>query len=93
MEATIENKVADILQRMERYQTSDPTEKELRSFSKELLSVRRALDKIDTDLRKGYRYYNKYYARWCEVHENERQERIEAWNANRQLDMFNPLNN
>lgn len=39
MEAIIENKVADILQRMERYQTSDPTEKELRSFSKELLSV------------------------------------------------------
>ena len=88
MEATIEHKVADILQRMERYQTSDPTEKELRSFSKELLSVRRALDKIDTDLRKGYWYYNKYYARWYEVHENERQERIEAWNANRQLDMF-----
>ena len=93
MEATIENKVADILQRMERYQTSDPTEKELRSLSKDLLSVRRTLDKIDTDLRKGYWYYNKYYARWCEVHENERQERIEAWNANRQLDMFNPLNN
>ena len=45
MEATIENKVADILQRMERYQTSDPTEKELRSFSKELLSVRRAFVK------------------------------------------------
>ena len=84
MEATIENKVADILQRMERYQTSDPTEKELRSFSKELLSVRRALDKIDTDLRKGYWCYNQFYARWCEVHENEPQERIEAWNANRQ---------
>lgn len=93
MEATIENKVADILQRMERYQTSDPTEKELRSLSKDLLSVRRTLDKIDTDLRKGYWYYNQFYARWCEVHENERQERIGAWNANRQLDMFNPLNN
>ena len=88
MEATIENKVADILQRMERYQTSDPTEKELRSLSKDLLSVRRTLDKIDTDLRKGYWCYNQFYARWCDAHENERQERIEAWNANRQLDMF-----
>lgn len=93
MEATVENKVADILQRMERYQTSDPTEKDLRSFSKDLLSVRRTLDKIDTDLRKGYLYYNQFYARWCESHDNERQERIEAWHANRQLDMFNPLNN
>lgn len=90
MEATIENKVADILQRMKSYQTSDPTEKELRSFSKDLLSVRRTLDKIDTDLRKGYWYYNQFYARWTARHENARQERIEAWNANRQLDMFNP---
>lgn len=93
MEATIENKVADILQRMENYQTSDPTEKELRSLSKDLLSVRRTLDKIDTDLHKGYWYYNQFYARWTARHENVRQERIEAWNANRQLDMFNPLNN
>lgn len=90
MEATIEKKVADILQRMKSYQTSDPTEKELRSFSKDLLSVRRTLDKIDTDLRKGYWYYNQFYARWTARHENARQERIEAWNANRQLDMFNP---
>jgi len=37
MEATIENKVADILQRMESYQTIEPTEKELRSLSKDLL--------------------------------------------------------
>ena len=88
MEATIENKVADILQRMERYQTSDPTEKELRSFSKDLLSVRRALDKIDTDLRKGYWYYNQFYARWWEANEAERQERIEEWNACRQLNLF-----
>ncbi len=90
MEATIENKVADILQRMENYQTSAPTEKELRSFSKDLLSVRRTLDKIDTDLRKGYWYYNQFYARWTAKRENARQERIEAWNASRQLDMFNP---
>lgn len=88
MEATIENKVAYILQRMERYQTSDPTEKELRSFSKDLLSVRRALDKIDTDLRKGYWYYNQFYASWYEAHENERQAHVEEWHASRQLDMF-----
>lgn len=88
MEATIENKVADILQRMKSYHTSDPTEKELHSLSKELLLVRRALDKIDTDLRKGYWYYNQFYARWCEAHENERQERVEKWHASRQLDMF-----
>ena len=88
MEATIENKVADILQRMKSYQTSDPTEKELRSFSKDLLLVRRTLDKIDTDLRKGYWYYNQFYARWCDAHENERQERIEEWNACRQLNLF-----
>lgn len=91
MEATIENKVADILQRMERYQTSDPTEEELRSFSKELLSVRCALDKIDTDLRKGYWFYNQFYACWCDARENERQARVEEWHASRQLDIFNPL--
>ena len=88
MEATIENKIADILQRMKSYQTSDPTEKELRSFSKELLSVRRALDKIDTDLRKGYWYYNQFYARWCDAHENERQAHVEEWQASRQLNLF-----
>ena len=88
MEATIENKVADILQRMKSYHTSDPTEKELRSFSEDLLSVRRALDKIDTDLRKGYWYYNQFYACWCEAHENERQARVEEWHASRQMDMF-----
>lgn len=88
MEATIENKVADILRRMESYQTSAPTEKELRAFSNELLEVRRAMDKIDTDLRKGYWYYNQFYASWCEAHENERQARVEKWHASRQLDMF-----
>ena len=88
MEANIENKVADILRRMESYQTSDPNEKELRSLSKDLLSVRRALDKIDTDLRKGYWYYNQFYARWSNAHENERQKRVEEWHASRQLDMF-----
>lgn len=93
MEATIENKVADILQRMERYQTSDPTEKELRSLSKDLLSVRRALDKIDTDLRKGYWYYNQFYARRKDAVERERAERAEAWCRSRQLDMFNPVSN
>ena len=88
MEATIENKVADILQRMKSYHTSDPTEKELRSFSKDLLTVRRALDKIDTDLRKGYWYYNQFYANWCDAHENERQARVEEWHASRQLNLF-----
>ena len=88
MEATIENKVADILQRMESYQTRKKKKKELRSLSKELLSVRRALNKIDTDLRKGYWYYNQFYARWCEAHENERQARVEEWHASRQLDIF-----
>ena len=88
MEATIENKVADILQRMKSYQTSDPTEKELRSFSKDLLSVRRALDKMNDDIRKGYWYYNQFYARWCDAHENERQARVEEWHASRLLDMF-----
>ena len=88
MEATIENKVADILRRMESYQTSAPTEKELRALSNELLEVRRAMDKIDTDLRKGYWYYNQFYASWCEAHENERQARVEKWHASRQLDMF-----
>lgn len=89
MEATIENKVADILQRMERYKASNPTEKELRSFSKDLLTVRRALDKIDTDLLKGYWYYYQFYARWKDSHENERQKRAETWCKSRQLDMFN----
>ena len=89
METTIENKVANILRRMESYQTGDPTEKELRALSNELLEVRRAIDKIDDKLRKGYWYYNQFYARWTARHENARQERIEAWNANRQLDMFN----
>ena len=93
MEASIENKVADILQRMESYQTNNPTEEELRKFSIELLAVRRVLDKMDTDLRKGYWYYNQFYARWCEAHENERQARVKEWHASRQLDMFNPLNN
>lgn len=54
METTIENKVADILRHMESYHTDDPTEKELRALSNELLEVRRAMDKIDYKLRKGY---------------------------------------
>ena len=90
MKVSIENKVADILQRMERYQTCDPTEKELRSFSKDLLAVRRALDKMNDDIRKGYWYYNQFYARWCDARENERQARVGEWHASRQLDMFNP---
>lgn len=88
METTIENKVANILRRMESYQTSDPTEKELRALSNELLEVRRAMDKIDDKLRKGYWYYNQFYTCWAAKCENARQERIDAWNASRQLDMF-----
>ncbi|MBR4564208.1 MAG: hypothetical protein IKO26_07145 [Paludibacteraceae bacterium] len=89
MEATIENKVADILRHMESYHTDDTTEKELRALSNKLLEVRRAMDKIDDKLRKGYWYYNQFYARWAAKRENTRQKRIEAWNASRQLDMFN----
>lgn len=92
METSIEHKVADILQLMESYQTSNPTEDELRKFSIDLLSLRRSLDKIDKDLHKGYWYYNQFYARWKDAHENERQERAEAWCNSRQLDMFNPVN-
>ena len=88
MEATLETKVADILQRMESYKTAMPTEKELRTFSKDLLAVRRALDKINDDIRKGYWYYNQYYAIWAKQHEAERRERIEEWNACRQLNLF-----
>ena len=90
METTVENRVADILQRMESLQAGNPTEKELRAFSIDLLAVRRTLDKIDTDLRKGYWYYNQFYAHWCDAHENERQARVEEWHASRQLDIFNP---
>ncbi len=93
MEATIESKVADILQRMEYYQTSNPTEEELRKFSVELLSVRRVLDRIDKDLTKGYWYYNQFYARRKDAIERERIERTEAWCRSRQLDMFNPVSN
>lgn len=93
MEATIENKVADILQRMEYYQTSNPTEEELRKFSVELLSVRRVLDRIDKDLTKGYWYYNQFYARRKDAIERERIERAEACCRSRQLDMFNPVSN
>lgn len=93
MEATIESKVADILQRMESYQTSNPTEEELRKFSVELLSVRRVLDRIDKDLTKGYWYYNQFYARRKDAIERDRLERAEAWCNSRQLDMFNPVCN
>ena len=90
MEATIENRVADILRRMESYHTDDQTEKELRALSNELLEVRRAMDKIDDKLRKGYWYYNQFYTCWAAKRENARQEHIDAWNASRQLDIFNP---
>jgi hypothetical protein len=43
---------------------------------------------MNDDIRKGYWYYNQYYARWWEAHEAERQERIEEWNACRQLNLF-----
>lgn len=93
MEATIENKVADILQRMENYQECNPSEEELRKFSVELLSVRRVLDRIDKDLTKGYWYYNQFYARRRDAIERDRLERAEAWCNSRQLDMFNPVCN
>ena len=88
METTVENRVADILQRMERLQAGNPTEKELRAFSIDLLAVRRSLDKLNDDLRKGMWFYDQFYARHAAELEKEWQERVNKWNATRQLDIF-----
>lgn len=87
MEATIENRIAELQQMVATFKENEPSEKQLHKYTNEVLSIRRALDKLDTALKKNNNEFMAFYNEWLERHE---QNRFLAHVKSSQLDMFNP---
>ena len=85
MEATIENKVAGLQQMLVAFKENEPSEKQLHKYTNDFLSIRRALDKLDTALKKNNDEFMAFYNEWLERHE---QDRFMACIKSSQLDMF-----
>ena len=85
MGATIENKVAELQQMLVAFKENEPTEKQLHKYTNDFLSIRRALDKLDTALKKNNDEFMAFYNEWLEHHE---QDRFMACIKSSQLDMF-----
>lgn len=87
MEATIENRITELQQMVATFKENEPTEKQLHKYTNEVLSIRRALDKLDTALTKNQDEFLVFYKEWPERHE---QNRFTTHVKSSQLDMFNP---
>ena len=87
MEATIENRIAELQQMVAAFKENEPTEKQLHKYTNDFLSIRRDLDKLDTTLKKNQDEFSAFYYEWLERHE---QNRFWANVKSKQLDMFNP---
>ena len=85
MEATIENRIAELQQMVATFKENEPSEKQLHKYTNEVLSIRRALDKLDTALKKNNDEFMAFYNEWLERHE---QNRFLAHVKSSQLDMF-----
>lgn len=68
MEATIEKRVNELAKRVKSFRNGNPTEQELRQFYIDYIGIHRALDDLDTNLRKicdGYcEVNNAWYDRY-----------------------------
>ena len=85
MEATIENRIAELQQMVATFKENEPSEKQLHKYTNEVLSIRLALDKLDTALKKNNDEFMAFYNEWLERHE---QNRFLAHVKSSQLDMF-----
>ncbi len=85
MEATIENRITELQQMLVAFKENEPSEKQLHKYTNDFLSIRRALDKLDTALKKNHDEFMAFYNEWLERHE---QDRFMACIKSSQLDMF-----
>ena len=69
METTIEDRIAELQQMVAALSEKDPTQKDLNKYSTALTTARRALDQLDTMLKKNYDEYCLIYWDWAERHE------------------------
>lgn len=69
MEATLETRITELQQMVAALNEKAPTQKELNKYSKAFTAARRALDQLDTALKKNYDEYCLIYWDWAERHE------------------------
>lgn len=69
METTIENRIADMQQRISAFREQEPTEKQLHAYTDDYLSIRRTLDQLEADLKKNHEDFSVFYNEWLERHE------------------------
>ena len=86
METTIENRIAELQQMVAALSVKDPTQKELNKYSKAFTNARRALDQLDTMLKKNYDEYCLIYWDWAERHEQSLY--ADCVKRSKQLDLF-----
>ena len=69
------------------YKESDPSGKELRAFSKDYLAVRRAIEKLSSDLANAYRIYEEHYNRWFIKQQEEQQSNADDYFKRSQMEI------
>ena len=85
MEATIEDRIAQLQQMVAAFQENEPTEKQLHKYTNDFLAIRRALDKLDTALQTNHDAFFMFYNEWLDRHEpNHTTSRVKS----SQLDLF-----
>lgn len=85
METPIENRIADIQQRVSAFREQEPSEKQLHAYTDDYLSIRRTLDQLEADLKKNYEEFLVLYNEWLGRHEPSG---FMAKIKSSQLDMF-----
>lgn len=80
-------RVKRLQKRAKHYKESDPSGKELRSFCKDYLAVRRAIEKLSADLAHAYNIYELYYERWFIKQQEEQQSKADDYYRRTQMEI------
>lgn len=80
-------RVKRLQKRAQHYKESDPSGKELRAFSKDYLAVRRAIEKLSSDLAHAYNIYELYYERWFIKQQEEQQSKADDYFKRSQMEI------
>lgn len=80
-------RVKRLQKRAQHYKESDPSGKELRAFSNDYLAVRRAIEKLSSDLANAYRIYEEYHNRWFIKQQEEQQSNADDYFKRSQMEI------
>jgi len=83
----IKSRAEGLQNKVKLWQNAEPSEKELREFSRDYLALRRDIRKLSSNLDKMYYSYQQLYARWNNKQNSEQQSSSLEWLRQHQLEI------